>query len=109
MNIDNVVDSNLRLSDERIPFGNDIQQLSLRPRRKHVEANHLSGVGERIFYPAEHSLGVGKFRYDFEQLGLRVLEIFRHLRHAPLLRPEFWERCLLADLLLLGARALTPL
>ena len=82
MNIDNVVDSNLRLSDERIPFGNDIQQLSLRPRRKHVEANHLSGVGERIFYPAEHSLGVGKFRYDFEQLGLYVLEIFRHLRHA---------------------------
>jgi hypothetical protein len=31
MNIDNVVDGNLRLSDERIPFGNDIQQLSLRP------------------------------------------------------------------------------
>jgi hypothetical protein len=82
MNIDNVVDGNLRPSDGRIPFGNNIQQLSLRPRRKHLEANHLSGVGERIFHPAEHSLGVGKFRYDFEQLGLRVPEIFRHLRHA---------------------------
>jgi hypothetical protein len=44
MNIDNVVDGNLRLSHERIPFGNDIQQLSLRPRRKHLRPN----TGQRL-------------------------------------------------------------
>ena len=81
-----VVDGNLRLDDQRIPFGNDIHQLvpahDHAPDRKHVEANHLSGVGGADVHPPEHRLGVRKFRYDFEQLGLRVAQVFRHLRHA---------------------------